>query len=406
MMNDKFKYNLRVFITFGILFEVMNSLYHPFAVKFLERVGGTDFHISLLNSMKGVVMIFTALPAAFLINRIVDKKKITGSIIMMMAFLILTFVFVPFLPQKYQALSFISINALLMIPIAGYNIGYQNILGELFPKRRARVISKRSMYTVVFTTTVTIISGLIFKFFANTHSDYIRIYQIFYMIAFIVGISSVVVLKKLDYQTIKEDIHYSFKGSFKKVFKNKRYSKFVLSSTIFHFGWQMGWPLFSIYMIRTLGADELWISVISVGSAIVMFFSYRFWPGMIERFGNEKVSTICTFGMAITPLLHIVSKTLPVLAVVSTLSGFFTAGTITVLASDMLEVVPEKNRAIYVGYYNIMTNFTLIIAPLVGHYFNQNNGIIFALVVTSIFRFIGGIAFFIREHSERKYLMT
>jgi MFS family permease len=168
----------------------------------------------------------------------------------------------------------------------------------------------------------------------------------------------------------------------------------------------MGWPLFSIYMIKTLGADELWISIISVGSAIVMFFSYRFWPSKIESMGNEKVATICTFGMAITPLLYVFSKTLPVLAVVSTLSGFFTAGTITVLFSDMLEVIPGKNRSIYVGYYNIMTNLTLIIAPFVGHFINQSKGIIVALIVTSIFRFIGGIAFYVRERSERKYLMT
>ena len=209
--------------------------------------------------------------------------------------------------------------------------------------------------------------------------------------------------RKLDYIPSESIEPIKFKGSFKTVFKNKRYTKFVLSSTIFHFGWQMGWPLFSIYTIKTLGADEFWLSIITVGSALVMLFSLRIWPRLIERYGNEKIAYICTFGMAITPLLYILSKNLIVLSIFSSLSGVFTSGTITVLFSDMLEVIPSKNRIIYVGYYNVLTNITLAISPLVGHYFYDKMGIVIALLVAMSFRILGGIAFMIRERSERKY---
>jgi ATP/ADP translocase len=72
----------------------------------------------------------------------------------------------------------------------------------------------------------------------------------------------------------------------------------------------------------------------------------------------------------------------------------------------MLDVIPVKNRIIYVGYYNILTNITLAISPLVGHYFYERKGIIYALIITSIFRLIGGFAFMIRERSERKYRLA
>ena len=107
--------------------------------------------------------------------------------------------------------------------------------------------------------------------------------------------------------------------------------------------------------------------------------------------------------MAITPLLYVISKSLFILAIFSSLSGIFTSGTITVLFSDMLEVIPEKNRIIYVGYYNVLTNITLAISPLVGHFFFENLGIVYALVITTGFRLLGGMAFMIRERSERKY---
>jgi MFS family permease len=381
----------------------MTVFYNPYAMKFLERIGGNEFHFSLVNSAKGIIMVFTALPAAFIINKIYDKQKATANIVLAMAFFIFSMFFIPMLPVNSQVIVFILILSLLMIPISFYNVSYQNITGEIFPVRRARVLSTRSIYTIVFTTVVTLASGLIFRYFAKENDDFIMIYRIFYALAFASGLLAYFVFKKMNYSPSKPEALMPFKGSLRTVFKNKRYTKFVLSSTIFHFGWQMGWPLFSIYTIKTLGADEFWLSIISVGSAIVMLFAHRMWPRLIEKYGNEKIAYICTFGMAITPILYVVSKSLIVLAIFSTSTGFFTAGTITVLFSDLLEVVPEKNRIIYVGYYNVLTSITLAISPLVGHYFYEARGIIYALVITSIFRLFGGISFMIRERSERKY---
>jgi len=372
-------------------------------MKFLERIGGNEFHFSLINSSKGIIMVFTALPAAFIIDKMIDKQKTTANIVLAMAVIILSLFFVPMLPRDYQVMSFIIIISLLMIPIAMYNISYQNITAEIFPMRRARVFSKRSIYTILFTTIVTLTSGLIFRSFAHNNHEYLTIYRIFYVMAFLFGVLAFFVFKKLHYTPPKVNEHIRFKGSFKKVFQNKAFRKFALSSTIFHFGWQMGWPLFSIYTIKTLGADEFWLAIISVGSAIVMLLSLRIWPRFIEKYGNEKIAYFCTFGMAMTPILYVISNSLLVLAIFSSLSGIFTSGTITVLFSDMLDVIPEKSRIIYVGYYNILTNITLAVSPFIGHYFYENRGIIYALIVTTIFRLFGGLAFMIRERSERKH---
>lgn len=402
-MSDNYKHNLKIFILFGIFFELMNVFYNPYAMKFLERIGGSEFHISLVNSTKGIIMIFTSLPAAFLLNKIINKQKATLLIVLAMAIIILSMAFIPFLSSESQVLAFITIMTLLMVPISFFTISYQNITGEIFPLRRARVLSKRSIYTIVFTTIVTLLTGFIFRYLAKDNSDYIIIYQFFHILAFLSGLTAVIIFSKIKYIPTKNNDLIVFKGSLKKVFKNKRYKKFVLSSTIFHFGWQMGWPLFSIYTIKTLGADEFWLAIISVGSAIVMLFAHRMWPRLIEKFGNEKIAFICTLGMALTPIFYALSKSLIVLVVFSTSTGFFTAGTITVLFSDMLDVIPEHNRTIYVGYYNVLTNITLAISPLVGHFFFEKKGIVFALIITSVFRFLGSIAFMIRERSERKY---
>jgi len=395
----RFNHNLKVFVIFGVLFELMNTLFNPYAIKYLQRIGGTDFDISLFNSMKGFIMIFAVLPGVFFVNKFTDAKRITGRFVLISVFFVLLLVIVPFLPAIWQPLVFITLMSLMMIPNAIYNASYQNFTGELFPKRRPQVIAARSMYTIIFTTILTLFSGLIFKYIPKTNEDVIFIYQIFYTLAFFVGLGAFITFRQFNYRPAKNQAPLAFKGSFKTVFSHKPFTQFITASTIFHFGWQMGWPLFSIYMIKNLGADELWLSLINIGSAFAMFYGHRKWPRLIEKYGSARVTTICAAGMAATPILYALSPNLTVLLLISSTSGFFIAGTITVLFTELLDVTPNENRIVYVGYYNTLTNITLAISPFVAHFFLANWGIHIALVATTLFRLIGGLAFYHRERA-------
>lgn len=401
--NADFHYNVKTFIVFGVLYELMNALVNPFAVKFLQRVGGGAVDISLYNSMKGLVMIVAVLPGVFLINRVLDKRRITAWLVLFMGLFALMLSAVPLFDSALQPLLFIGISALIMIPQSVYNASYQSFTGELFPQRRAQVIAKRSRYTIIFTTTITLFTGFLFRYVPQNNADFIRLYQILFALAFIVAGLGFMVFLKFRHTPKPNREHLHFKGSFKAVLKHKGYVHFVIASTAFHFGWQMGWPLFSVYMIETLGADELWLAIISVGASTAMFFGLRYWPLVIERLGNMRTTTICTLGMALTPVLYAVSPNLYILAVVSTITGIFTSGTITVLFADMLEVTPSDNRIIYVGYYNTMTNITLAISPFVGLFFLSNFNIYVALIVTALTRLLGSAAFLYREKLHDKY---
>ncbi len=48
---------------------IVASLFNPFTVKFLERIGGIDLHISLLNSLPGIVGVAVSLPGALWLAR-------------------------------------------------------------------------------------------------------------------------------------------------------------------------------------------------------------------------------------------------------------------------------------------------------------------------------------------------
>ncbi len=176
-MRDHFEENRIRYIQYGIFFNLMVSSLRTYAIKFLTRVGGTPFDITLFNAMKGIFMILVVLPGVFLIDRTADKKRVTGWLIIAIATLSLLNVFVPMAPRAAQPISFILLGAALMIPMALYDPSYRNITGELFPVKRSQVVARSNMFTVAFITSFSLLSGLAFRFLAQTDQDYIMIYQ-------------------------------------------------------------------------------------------------------------------------------------------------------------------------------------------------------------------------------------
>lgn len=398
--NPNYKINYKLFIAYGVMFELMMRLYQPFQAKFLQRLGGSDVHIALMSSLPGLVMAFIVLPGAIYLNRLEDKHKATGRLIMISRMFLLMFASVPFLPTTIQPIMFVIFVVLMSVPNSIYFTSYQSFIGDLFePGARADAIGKRNMFTVPATVVLTFFTGLALKYLPGSEAERIQLYQMFYVIAFVFGVVEYSIFKKFKIPATdskKKKLTFNLK----EFMSNKKFTRFLKSSLIFHFGWQMAWPLFTIYTISVLNADEAWLGYMSIGQSLAMFFGYLFWAKKINKYGNHVITAICTMGMALTPIFYILSPNLSVLLLSATVSGFFTAGTISVLLSDLLEVIPQEKRVLYIGLYTLFTNISLAISPLVGSYLKETFSITVALGAAAFFRMLGSVSFFKRSKKE------
>lgn len=388
--------NLHYYVLYGLTYELILNLYGPFATKFLTRIGGTDFHISLLNSVPGFVMLLVLIPGILLLRNL-KIKKTTGIMIAISRGFLLLYASVPFLPPLIQPMAFIAITALISVPNTIYSSSFQGLIGDLFePEERARAIATKSKYGVFIVISVTLLTGQLLTLLPQTEDQRILLYQVFFVVAFLFTGLELHFFKRLT--VIHQTINASgeFKVVIKEIFSNRRFLGFLICSLIFHFGWQMGWPLFSIYTIKNLGANENWLAIISISSLITMFFGYTQWPRLISKYGNATITAICAVGMSFTPLLYIISKDLYMLTAMAAITGIVTSGMLTVLVSSILEVVPRENKMLYMGVYTTFTNMTLTIAPIIGHTFLESRNIQFALAMTTFFRLLGAGTFVIR----------
>jgi predicted MFS family arabinose efflux permease len=321
-----------------------------------------------------------------------------GKVFIISRLFTLSFAFIPFFPYVLQPFIFVLLTALMNFPESVSVTSLQGFAGDIFlPKERANAISLRNKFSTLAQLICFLILGQVLGSSSLSETSVIRRYQVFFVIAFIIGVLELLSFYKLKETSCTSRLNISIKDTLIEALKNKKFIIFITCSLLFHFGWQMSWPLFSIYQIDFLGADEKWLTILNVTSSLVMFLSFSFWQRLIEKKGNAFVITATTLCIALTPIFFVLSPNLYLMTVTGCFTGLFTAGTTVVILNSLLEVVPEDKRMIYVAIHATLTNATLAIAPLIGNMILSTTSIQIALIVTSLFRIIGSIAFFIRS---------
>jgi hypothetical protein len=392
------EYNMRYYIYNGILVSIVTSLFKPYAQKFLYRINGTEAHVFLFNALPGLIAVFTIIPGIIIINRAKNKKNIIAGSFLLSRFFILTLAVVPFLPSAYQPMTFVILISFMNFPDSVSNTALQSFTGDIFQGDNCAIaITDRNKYSSLTNFVVLIFLGVIMKGFSNNAGETIQIYQLFFISAFLLSIFEILSFYKLKQIKCVKPVEINILHTLKEISKDRKFILFMLCSMTFHFGWQMGWPLFNIYQIKDLGADEMWLTILGVTSGIAMFLSFNYWKKLIINKGNSHAITLATTGMAVSPILFALSPNLYILTLMGIATGFFTSGTITVIVSSLLEVAPEKNRDIYFAVHATLTNVTLGVSPFFSGFILKHSNIYIALIVTMFFRFAGSLAFYIRN---------
>lgn len=391
--------NLEWYILNGILAAIVVNLTQPFAVKYLQRLGGTALHIALYNSLPGFVGMAASIIGALYMVRCQHKStmRLTCEFTLISRVMMVLPVFFVLLPKEYAPLLFVLLIALRYFPEAVSQTGIQNLTGDVFsPEERSTAITKRNKYSVPASFLVTMISGFILQYLPKTDDQRMIYYQVFFVLASIFGVLEVSAFWRLKSKYPAPAC--STEGwipLLKRVLQNKAFMAYTASAIVFYFGWQMGWPLFSIYMVVDLGANEWWLSLVSVMSAAGMFASYSYWNRFIQKRGNAFVAGISTLGLSASPIFMAISKNMLSITILNFIIGVFVAGTITVLLNYLLEVAPKENRIVYVGLFNALTNLSLAISPIIGHMVYEKVGILNALYIVAIVRLSGAAIFFL-----------
>ncbi len=388
-------YNERISIYNGMASTIaMNFSMNFFPIFAITILSATNYQVGLISSLPPLVALLMTIPAAILINRAHEYKRVVAIAIFIARLMFLLIVLLVYLPtESMQAWVFLAIIALMSVPNTVANIGWQTLIsGMISESRRGEFFSDRNRLLTLVGLISTLIIGIVMK----DASDNVTAYQILFTIAFGFGLLEAFMLMKHDeVSTHVEGPVLKKKLMDWSIFKHSNYVSFLIAALFFNFAWQMAWGIFNIYHVRVVGATIFWISMFSVGNMLMQILTFPLWKKWAERKSNVRVFVWAAVGMAITPFLTVLSTNLYYLTAVQTMSGFFLSGVVLLLFNLLLEQSPEEVRTYCITTYNVLLAFMAFLAPQVGIWFLNMWGVETAMYINSGLRLLSAALFFI-----------
>jgi len=385
--------NVMIFVTYGMLYDMMLNMYSPFTAKYMTRLGGGSLGISLLNSLPGAVAIFVLLPGIFIVRRFTAKKRITAIFFLLSRLLLLFSAFIPFLPREYRALTFLALMALMNFPNAVSQTSLQSFLGTVFDGRmRSTAISMRTKFGNILIPFVTLTTGLLIGYIPQTEAQFLLMYQIFFVIAFIVGLFEIRTFLRFNEKTpdepmAREPLREQL-SVIKDVFRDKKFTGFLVPVIFFYFAWHAGWALGSIYFLEDLAANEFWVAIFNVLTGIGSFLVATRWNRLIHKKGNDFTLFIAAIGITLNMFLYMAMWSAMSMSILQLFSGAVSTGCNIAILNGLLGATPDKNRMVYIGVFNTFMNISLAIAPLVSQVFINIIGTRLTLGLVGLFRIV------------------
>ena len=411
-LND---YNIRISNLNGILQIAAANLVLPFAIMFAKRLYATDFQIALMSSLPAIVSVGVIIPGAIYVKRCINKQAVTGRLFILSRLFYLLFAIIPLLTKQYRASIFILLYGFMNLPGSIAVVAWQSFIADLFPPfLRAHALALRNRLSAYIGIIITLIAGWILYYIPKNDVQRLFLYQIFFCIAFIVSLFEVYSFYKHKLTDSKKcaiadqttsaqgNLYFRIKNAYLELKSSKRFITFIVCAFVFHISWYMAWPLFSLYEIDFLHSNELWTSIIVTVNGISQATSFIYWSKLSQKRSNGFALAIAIMGMALCPLLYPLTNSLYILLPVSVIGGVATSGVSLILLNTLFEVSPDKNRTLYIAYYNTMINLTLTFSPFIGIALKNKFNITIAFFIAFAARVFAGIFFIMRYKKEER----
>ncbi len=398
----------------GLLAAIVANLATAYTAMFASRMGASDSQVGLVSALPQFFALIALIPGMLLFSRLRNHRRPVEISLLLAGFFYGLAGFAPFLGGS-RVWFLIGLVAVANAPMALYNAAWQNYFSNVIaPELRNTVYALRTSMTFIAGVVVVQLTGIIL---GASVSDQARLwlYQICYWLSFLMAILQWIILRQAppDYAAQPATGWRDLRAAWQEIRQSKAFLSFCGIALVMHAGWYMAWPLFFLTQVDYLGANEAWLSYITVPGSILIWLTVRPWSRFIERHGIRFTVIIGCFGLALNPLLTVLAAYLPVgwglpaLLVFNLLNGLtYSAFQLTVLQC-LLEVVPPRYKALNLSFYTIILLAANAVMPMVGVQIyswlgSDLRAMTGAMVAAAVVRLAGTALFYWRWRQSRR----
>lgn len=427
--------NIRCNVRHGVASVLAQNLAAPFLGIFALKLGASNWQVGLLSSAPALVSLAVMIPGAIYVDRFTRKKEITSRFFLANRVFYLALACLPFLTPDWRAWALVATVALMNLPGAIGNVAWQSFISRVIPpERRAQAFARRNRAMNIVGTAAVVVAGRLLDVISFPVG-----YQVMLVLAFAVALLELRIFREIEEpegpvpgalgsrptpppngagaasepvrqagnngrRVRRRIIH--LRGSLREaaadVLAHPRFIRFTVASAVFYFMWQIAWPLFTLYQVKELGANNFWISLLhlcNTGGALV---GYGFWARFADRYGHLRTLTLSTLGIFIVPLYYGFSESLLTITLLNLVTGAIFSGVNLSLFNALLEQTPEEHKTTYIAYYNTAITLTSVFAPIVGVSLLNGLGFFWSFMLCAAGRLVGSLAFALVHRAEQR----
>jgi MFS family permease len=211
----------------------------------------------------------------------------------------------------------------------------------------------------------------------------------------LIGEKESIGFKKSLRSVVKEILH--FEG-----FKDIEFRKLLLANFVFNFAVAIGAPMFSVYLIKNLGADSIQLSIVSIISLVVSIIFSEAWGRVADFIGRKEVILAGLPLIALFPFLYVISTNMFDIYLFSFIGQIGWVAFNIAMFSYLADISRESTQ-IYFVFFNALSNIATIIGSIVSGYVADIVGIKNVLM-TSFYLRAFSIFFFLSLGEKKGYI--
>lgn len=358
----KSRRNLTLFFYDGLFAAASDKIILTYLTIYLLTLGATRQQIGLLSSLSNLTAAFLLLPAAMLVERTGERQNLTLRSAAGSRLAILFMALLPFFMGSSHTMIW-SILGLALLREVFNNIGYPGwmaLTGDIIPlEGRGRYFGTRNFIMGV--------AGIITALFVGESITRIGEplgYQIAFIFAVVFGVISMSFFARIqDPQKEHRTLHQTqsnLRAIFSSLKGQKQFILFCAFTAIWNFSLNIAGPFFNVYMVDTLNFTAAMIGVTTVANTIASLVVQRRTGALADRWGNRNVAIVFLMTIPLLPLLWgLWVRQYWQAILIQTFAGVFWGAYNLVSFNNLLSQTPEKQRARFSAFYQIVVTLSL-----------------------------------------------
>jgi MFS family permease len=192
------------------------------------------------------------------------------------------------------------------------------------------------------------------------------------------------------------------------ILEHPDFVSFSLKRFVFLTGQTLAIPLFPLYFVREVNANDAEIGLINTSQTAVLLLGYYLWTRQNRAHGSRFVLLTTTFVLSLFPALVAITHQVTLIIILAGLAGIAQAGIDLVFFDELMKTVPVEYSAKFVSLAQSMQYTSSFLAPLVSTVLATQIGLSGALLVSAGIRLVGFLlfAFWTPERAYRKKSTT